>query len=68
MSAVLNLVWTADEGAIERQSKLKDIGTYRILQRLQPNTDPLLFDKVEKTLQQFDISQGVAPVVSTIDE
>jgi hypothetical protein len=50
---VSNLIWSADEGATERQNKLKEMGVHRVLQRLLQHNDPLLFDKVKNTLQQF---------------
>lgn len=57
---VLNLVNTSDEGAYERQLKLKDIGTHRILQKLLHSSDPVLFDKVKNTLQQFSSNLAAA--------
>ncbi|RNA42716.1 armadillo repeat-containing 8 isoform X1 [Brachionus plicatilis] len=50
---VSNLVNINDEGALERQNKLKEIGAHRILQKLLHSNDPILFEKVKSALQQF---------------
>lgn len=43
---VHNLAWAEDDGALERQAKLRDIGVVRILQQLKlSTTDSALFDK-----------------------
>jgi cytochrome c556 len=53
---VSNLVCSNEEGASERQSKLKEMGVQKILQKLLQSVDPILFDKVKLTLQQFSSS------------
>lgn len=50
---ISNLVWSSDDGAIDRQAKLKEMGAQKILQKLLQSVDPILFDKVKTTLQQF---------------
>lgn len=62
---VLNLVNTNDEGAFERQLKLKDIGAHKILQKLLHSTDPVLFDKVKNTLQHFSSSLAASAGIAT---
>ncbi len=42
---VQNLTWTEDDGAADRQSKLRDMGVYKILQQLLTSTDTGLFEK-----------------------
>lgn len=59
VAVVSNLVWSTDDGAIERQSKLKEMGVHRVLQRLLQHNDPLLFEKVKNTLQQFVMPNNV---------
>jgi cytochrome c556 len=49
-----------DEGSTERQQKLKEMGAHRILQKLLHSNDPILFDKVKSTLQQFSSSSAAA--------
>ncbi|XP_071792560.1 armadillo repeat-containing protein 8-like [Asterias amurensis] len=48
-----NLVWTEEDGAIERQAKLKEFGIQKHLQTLLDSSDTVLFDKVKTALQQF---------------
>jgi len=50
---VCNLLRTEEEGAIERQAKLREMGIQRLLQQLLTTQDPILFDKVKTALQQF---------------
>lgn len=50
---VSNLVWSTDDGANERQTKLKEMGVQRILRKLLESTDAVLLDKVKNSLQQF---------------
>ena len=57
---VSNLVNVNDEGSTERQLKLKEMGAHRILQKLLHSNDPILFDKVKSTLQQFSLSNSVS--------
>lgn len=64
VAVVSNLIWSADEGAIERQNKLKEMGVHRILQRLLQHNDPLLFDKVKNTLQQFALPNNTITTAS----
>ena len=42
---VQNLIWVDDEGAMERQNKLREMGVYKILQQLLTTTDVALFEK-----------------------
>lgn len=53
---VSNLIWKEDSGAIERQTKLKEMGIFKILQQLITTSDSLLFDKVKTALTQFSDS------------
>lgn len=48
-----NLVWKEEEGADQRQRKLKEFSVYKQLQSLLSSADPNLFDKVKTALQQF---------------
>ncbi|XP_002734995.2 armadillo repeat-containing protein 8-like [Saccoglossus kowalevskii] len=50
---VSNLVWNEEEGALERQAKLRDMGVQKLLQQLLSSSDTVLFDKVKTALQQF---------------
>jgi hypothetical protein len=50
---ISNLVWNTDEGANERQSKLREMGVERILRKLLESSDTILLDKVKNSLQQF---------------
>ncbi|ELU07690.1 hypothetical protein CAPTEDRAFT_150039 [Capitella teleta] len=50
---ISNLLWNDDEGAVERQQKLRDLGVQRILQQLLGTNDSVLFDRVKTALQQF---------------
>lgn len=48
-----NLVWNQEDGATERQAKLKEYGVQKQLQSLLSASDTVLFDKVKTALQQF---------------
>lgn len=50
---VSNLVWSKEEGAVERQQKLRDLGVQKLLQSLLTTTDVNLFERVKTALQQF---------------
>nr|XP_027207181.1 armadillo repeat-containing protein 8-like isoform X2 [Penaeus vannamei] len=50
---ISNLIWNVEEGAPERQNKLREMGVYKLLQNLMTTTDTGLFDKVKTALQQF---------------
>ncbi|XP_063606915.1 armadillo repeat-containing protein 8-like isoform X1 [Penaeus indicus] len=50
---ISNLIWNVEEGAAERQNKLREMGVYKLLQNLMTTTDTGLFDKVKTALQQF---------------
>ncbi|XP_064465922.1 armadillo repeat-containing protein 8-like isoform X1 [Ornithodoros turicata] len=50
---ISNLVWSEEEGARERQSKLRELGVQKLLQSLLTTNDTILFDKVKTALQQF---------------
>ncbi|XP_048772838.1 armadillo repeat-containing protein 8-like isoform X3 [Ostrea edulis] len=52
-SCISNLVWNEQEGAYNRQAKLRDLGIQKLLQQLLSANDVLLFDKVKTALQQF---------------
>lgn len=51
---ICNLVWSEEEGAQERQEKLKDMGVQKLLQQLLTTNDTTLFDRVKTALQQFN--------------
>lgn len=42
---VSNLVWSKEEGAVERQQKLRDLGVQKLLQSLLTTTDVNLFER-----------------------
>lgn len=42
---VCNLVWREEAGAAQRQTRLKELGLYRILLQLRHTKDTQLFDK-----------------------
>ena len=42
---ISNLIWNVEEGAAERQNKLREMGVYKLLQNLMTTTDTGLFDK-----------------------
>ncbi|XP_070535993.1 armadillo repeat-containing protein 8-like [Ptychodera flava] len=50
---ISNLVWNEEEGALERQAKLREMGVQKLLQQLLSSSDTVLFDKVKTALQQF---------------
>ncbi|XP_037282676.2 armadillo repeat-containing protein 8 isoform X5 [Rhipicephalus microplus] len=50
---ISNLVWSEEEGARERQAKLRELGVQKLLQSLLITSDTTLFDKVKTALQQF---------------
>ena len=56
---VANLVLSIDDGASERQGKLKDMGAHRILQKLMHSSDSALLDKVKFALSQFSSSSSI---------
>ena len=43
---VCNLLRSEEEGALERQAKLREMGIQRLLQQLLTTQDTVLFDKV----------------------
>ncbi|XP_064646417.1 armadillo repeat-containing protein 8-like isoform X2 [Lineus longissimus] len=51
---VSNLIWNEEEGAMERQAKLREMGVQKLLQQLLSTNDTTLFDKVKTALQQFN--------------
>ncbi|XP_015908463.1 armadillo repeat-containing protein 8 isoform X2 [Parasteatoda tepidariorum] len=55
---ISNLVWKEEEGASERQSKLRELGVQQILQSLLVTSDTTLFDRVKTALQQFPSGTG----------
>ncbi|XP_076068671.1 armadillo repeat-containing protein 8-like isoform X2 [Oratosquilla oratoria] len=44
---ISNLIWSAEEGASERQTKLRDMGVYKLLQNLMTTSDTTLFDRLK---------------------
>ncbi|KAK3083010.1 hypothetical protein FSP39_011619, partial [Pinctada imbricata] len=64
-SCISNLVWNEEEGAYNRQSKLRELGVQKLLQQLLSASDPVLFDKVymydKKVSQGFDV--GIEEIV-----
>lgn len=50
---VSNLVWSTEEGAVDRQQKLRDLGVQKLLQSLLTTSDVNLFERVKTALQQF---------------
>lgn len=50
---ISNLVWNEEEGALDRQNKLKDMGVDKLLNQLITTNDTALFDRVKTALQQF---------------
>jgi len=50
---ILNLIWRNDEGSADRQSRLKEIGVFKILHQLLTTSDSNLFEKVKLALQQL---------------
>ncbi|XP_053970580.1 armadillo repeat-containing protein 8-like [Hylaeus anthracinus] len=50
---VCNLVWREEPGAAQRQTRLRELGFYRILQQLRHSKDLQLFDKVRTAMAQF---------------
>lgn len=48
-----NLTRRGEPGAIERQSRLKELGVVNILQQLLSTTDKILFNRVKSALTQF---------------
>jgi len=56
---ILNLIWRTDEGSADRQSRLKEIGVFKILHQLLTTTDSNLFEKVKLALQQLTMWQVI---------
>ncbi|CAB4061005.1 ARMC8 [Lepeophtheirus salmonis] len=54
---IQNLIWDEEEGSIERQNILIEMGVQKILHQLLASTDsaiePVLYDKVKAALHQF---------------
>jgi hypothetical protein len=50
---ITNLIWNEEEGAMERQARLRDMGVQKLLQQLLSSSDTTLFDRVKTALQQF---------------
>ena len=42
---VSNLVWSTEDGAVERQQKLRDLGVQKLLQSLLTTSDVNLFER-----------------------
>lgn len=49
-----NLVWNQEEGAAERQERLKELSVPKILQQLVNSNNATLFDRAKSALQQFN--------------
>lgn len=45
---VCNLVWREEPGAAQRQTRLRELGFYHILQQLRHSKDLQLFDTYDK--------------------
>ena len=45
VSCILNLAWNSEDGALERQTKLRDLGAQKQLQTLLTTPNVNLFDK-----------------------
>jgi len=52
---IQNLIWREDEGSMDRQAKLKDIGVFAILKQLLATEDTILLEKVKMALQQANM-------------
>jgi hypothetical protein len=50
---ISNLLSNIDDGANERQAKLKEMGVQRILNKLMHSNDAFLIEKVKFALSQF---------------
>lgn len=53
---VCNLVWREEPEAAQRQTRLRELGFYRILQQLRHSKDIQLFDKYDKQFLNVKIS------------
>lgn len=51
---ISNLVWSEEDGASNRQDRLREMGVQRLLQQLLTTNDTTLFDRVKTALQQFN--------------
>uniref|UniRef100_A0A3P9GY30 Armadillo repeat-containing protein 8 n=1 Tax=Oryzias latipes TaxID=8090 RepID=A0A3P9GY30_ORYLA len=50
---VSNLIWNEDDGAQERQDKLRELGFVDVLHKLTQSSDPNLSDRAKTALQQY---------------
>ncbi|KAM9486205.1 armadillo repeat-containing protein 8 isoform 2-T3 [Clarias gariepinus] len=50
---ICNLVWNEEDGAQERQDKLKEMGFVDILHKLSQSSDPNLSDRAKTALAQY---------------
>lgn len=50
---ISNLIWRDEEGSLERQNRLKELGFKGILKQLLGTQDTTLFDRVKTALEQF---------------
>ncbi|KAG8177148.1 hypothetical protein JTE90_020023 [Oedothorax gibbosus] len=55
---ISNLLWKDEEGSLERQTRLKELGVQQLLQQLLSTSDTTLFDRVKTALHQFPSSPG----------
>ncbi|XP_069471925.1 armadillo repeat-containing protein 8 isoform X4 [Ambystoma mexicanum] len=53
MFCISNLTWNEEEGAQERQDKLRDVGIVDILHKLSQSADANICDKAKTALQQY---------------
>lgn len=50
---ISNLTWNEEEGYLERQAKLREMGIHKLLQQLLGSEDTTLYERVKVALQQF---------------
>ncbi|GFT54197.1 armadillo repeat-containing protein 8 [Nephila pilipes] len=55
---ISNLLWKEEDGSLERQIKLKELGVQQLLQQLLSTSDTTLFERVKTALHQFPSSPG----------
>lgn len=58
---------TNDDGSLERQFKLKELGAHRILQKLLHSNDPILFERVKNALQQFSSHNLISTISNSVN-
>jgi hypothetical protein len=50
---VNNLIWNSESGSVERQTKLKELGVYKVLLKLLETKNDALFDRVKTAMLQY---------------